>query len=332
MFKFLIAPKFWRERNSKIAKCLSPFSKIFSLYSDFRSSCSHPTKADVPVICVGNAVLGGAGKTPTVEYICNLLKERMIKPHILTSGYGGYLKNVVRVDPAMHSYLQVGDEALLSAAVTTTWVGRNRTNSAKAAVIAGADMLVMDDGFQNNSIHKDLKILVVDSKQAFGNEYVFPAGPLREGVEISLAKSDMVIVIGDKNEELEKRIADVVPSMKICRAKMIPTYPDIETEKIIGFCGIGFPDKFKKTLLDSSYYLLDFIVFSDHHPYTITEVQKLIDAAKKAGATLVTTTKDYIKIPEVFRSYIKVIPIKLKFEDAGFDDEILSLTNQTING
>ena len=238
----------------------------------------------IPVVCVGNVVLGGAGKTPTVELVCNLLREKFQNPHILTAGYGGYLKNVVRVDPKLHSYLQVGDEALLSAVVAPTWIGRNRVNSGKAAVSCGADVLVMDDGFQNNSLEKDLKILVVDSKQAFGNGHLFPAGALRETPVTGIKKSDIVLIIGDK----------------------------------------GYPLKFKKTLLDCGYDLVDFVSFSDHHPYTITEIQKLITGAKSVDATLITTQKDFVKIPAVFKNEISVINIKLVPENDDFRQKILA--------
>lgn len=323
MLRFLFSPKFWSDENSKLVKVLDPISKLYSFVSNVRLNSVVPVKADVPVVCIGNVVLGGAGKTPTVELVCDLLREKFNSPHILTAGYGGYLKNVVRVDPQLHSYLQVGDEALLSAAVAPTWIGKNRVNSGKAAVLSGADVLVMDDGFQNNSIEKDLKILVIDSKQAFGNGHLFPAGPLRESAASGITKSDMVLIIGDKNDELEKQVTAVKSSIPIFRAKMEVSNPvAVENNRVVGFCGLGYPLKFKKTLIDCGYEVVDFVSFSDHHPYTITEIQKLISGAKSVNATLVTTMKDFVKVPAVFKNEMSVITIKLVTEDDGFKNFI----------
>ncbi len=329
MLRFLFSPKFWNDENSKLLKFLDPISKIYSFISNVRLNNVTPEKAQVPVICIGNVVLGGAGKTPTVEFVCDILKERFSAPHILTAGYGGYLRNVVRVDTHLHSYLQVGDEALLSAKVAPTWIGKNRVNSGRAAVFAGADVLVMDDGFQNNSLEKDLKILVVDSKQGFGNGHLFPAGPLREPVKSGVNKSDMILIIGDKNQELEDRIRQISANIPIFNAKMKVVNPvEIENNRVVGFCGLGYPQKFKKTLIDCGYEVIDFIPFSDHHPYTITEIQKLISGAKGVGATLITTMKDYVKIPEVFKKEMSVINIKLTTDDEGFKDKIFEFISK----
>ena len=325
VLRFLRAPKFWDTEDSALVKILDPIAKLFSFISNVRLNSVTPVKADVPVVCVGNVVLGGAGKTPTVELVCNLWRERLHSPHILTVGYGGYLNNVVRVDPKLHSYLQVGDEALLSAVVAPTWIGRNRVNSGKAAVSCGADVLVMDDGFQNNSLEKDLKILVVDSKQAFGNGHLFPAGALRETPVTGIKKSDIVLIIGDKNEKLEDEIKTIKPSIPIFRAKLDIISPvAVENNRVVGFCGLGYPLKFKKTLLDCGYDLVDFVSFSDHHPYTITEIQKLITGAKSVDATLITTQKDFVKIPAVFKNEISVINIKLVPENDDFRQKILA--------
>ena len=318
-------PKFWNTPDSYYTKLLHPVAKIYELISKIKLNSVTPEKAKIPVVCVGNVVIGGAGKTPTVKLVCNILKSQNFTPHILTSGYGGYLKNVVRVDCNKHSYLQVGDEALLSALVSPTWVGKNRLNSANAATLSGADILVMDDGFQNNSIEKNFKILVVDSHQGFGNEHIFPAGPLRENVESGVKKSDIVLIIGQKNENIETKIKGIRPNIPIFYATMdvSNTSDFIAGEKVIGFCGLGFPQKFKKTLEKMELEVIDFIAFSDHHPYTITEIQKLLKAARNLGAKLVTTRKDYIKIPDVFKNDISVIDINLSFTDESFQGIML---------
>ena len=322
--KFLKSPKFWKEKDSKISCALSPIAKLYGFITSVKVNRVTPEKSSVPVVCVGNVVLGGSGKTPTVELVCNILKNNSYIPHILTGGYGGYLKNVVKVDRSMHSYLQVGDEALLSASVAPTWVGKNRIKSAKAAVLSGANILVMDDGFQNNSLDKDFKILVVDSKQGFGNEYLFPAGPLRETVESGIKKSDVVLIVGEKNSDIEHRIKQFNSNIPIFYAKLeVVEQAAVANNRVIGFCGLGYPDKFKKTLVDCGYEVVDFIEFSDHHPYTITEIQKLIKASKAVNATLITTKKDFVKIPDVFKSEVSVVGIKLSLLDSEFETLLL---------
>ncbi|MDR1034410.1 MAG: tetraacyldisaccharide 4'-kinase [Holosporales bacterium] len=312
----LKSPSFWRNGDSVLVKVLSPLSKVYSFISTVRANSILSEKATAPVICVGNVVVGGAGKTTTVQLICDILKEKGHNPHIISSGYGGYLKNVVRVDPTLHSYLQVGDEALLSANVATTWVGKNRLNSARAATLAGADVLVMDDGLQNKSLVQDFKVMVVDSGQQFGNERLFPAGPLRETVESGLKKSDIVLIIGEKNEELMDKIRQIKPNIQICCATTkIVGDRKFSNNNVIGFCGLGYPEKFRKTLNEIGLNIKDFIAFADHHPYTITESQKLIKAAKNAGAMLVTTMKDYVKVPDVFKHEMTVISIKLHLDN-----------------
>jgi tetraacyldisaccharide 4'-kinase len=319
-------PKFWSNKNSRLAKALEPISKVYSFVSNAKINSVTPEKLQVPVICVGNVVLGGAGKTPTVELICDILKANSLNPHILSSGYGGYLKNVVRVDTTLHFYLQVGDESLLLANVAPTWIGKNRVHSGKAAISAGADVLVMDDGLQNNLIEKDFKILVIDSKQGFANEYLLPAGPLRESVSSGVRKSDAVMIIGEKSEEIENKIKSVKPDIPIYHARMeVIDFAKVPNNKVIGFCGLGFPDKFKKTLKECNYDIVDFIAFPDHHSYTITEIQKLINAARNSDATLLTTMKDYVKIPVVFKNDISVVSVKLRLEEDNFKNDILKL-------
>jgi tetraacyldisaccharide 4'-kinase len=323
MFK---APKFWSKKDSSAARLLRPLAKVYSFVTSARVNSVSPEDADVPVVCIGNVVLGGAGKTPAVKLACDILRDEAHVPHVLTSGYGGYLKNVVRIDPSRHSYLQVGDEALLSAMVAPTWVGKNRINAARAAILGGADVLVMDDGLQNNSIRKDLNVLAVDSGQGFGNEEVFPAGPLRETVDSGIRKSDIVLMIGDENRNLEERIRLSKKNIPICHAKMKVTEKlNIEDGRVIGFCGLGYPEKFRKTLIEEGLDVVDFIAFSDHHPYTITEIQKLIKASRNSCTKLITTMKDYVKIPDVFKNEVLVVHIELVTSDDLFSNILREL-------
>jgi tetraacyldisaccharide 4'-kinase len=319
VWKLIGTPKFWERGDSVAARVLEPVSKIYGAISSARYSSVTPESVAIPTICVGNVVVGGAGKTPVAAAICELLKGELRTPHVISSGYGGYIKNVVRVDRGIHTYLQVGDEALLLSASAPTWIGKNKVHACRAAISAGADVIVMDDGLQNNAVVKDLSILVIDSVQGFGNEKLLPAGPLRETVGSGIRKSDVVLIIGERNEAIEDRILSINKGMKIYHAKTEAA--DVATEddaKVIGFCGLGYPSKFRMTLEQAGYNVVDFIAFRDHHAYTITEIQKLITMARRVGARLVTTWKDYVKIPSVFKDDIEAIGVRLKIEENEF--------------
>ena len=302
-----------------MSKCLSPIAELINYISNIKHNSITSKQVSVPVIGIDSAIISGAGKTPVIDLVCEILKQYNYNPHILISSHIGYVDNVVQVDPNLHSYLQVGDESLLSARVVPTWVGKNRIKASNAAISAGADVLVIDDWLKNNYLIKDYRILVIDSEQMFGNECLFPAGPLMHKIEISVKLSDAVIIIGNYNETLENNIKKIKDNIQIFRARMETVdRMQVENNRIIAFCGLGYPNKFMNTLQECDYKILDFLKFSDHHPYTITEIQKLVNIAKNNNATLVTTTKDYVKIPDIFKEEIKIIPIKLKLENDEF--------------
>lgn len=312
-------PKFWNSNQSILSKCINPLARLINYILTIKNNSVTSEKASVPVVGIDSVVISGAGKTPAIDLVCDLLKQLQYNPHILTSSHSGYIKNVVQVDPNLHSYLQVGDESLLSAKVVPTWVGKNRINASKAAISDGANILIIDDWLKNKYLNNNIKILVIDSQQMFGNRYLFPAGLLMYEIKTSINLADLILIIGEYNETLENEIKNIKDNIPIFRAKMEAIKKvQIENNKVIAFCGLGYPNKFRNTLQECDYNVIDFLMFSDHHPYTITEVQKLINIAKENNATLLTTTKDYVKIPEQFKSDIKTIEIKLTLENDEF--------------
>ncbi|MDR1488538.1 MAG: tetraacyldisaccharide 4'-kinase [Holosporales bacterium] len=326
-------PKFWySSEDSYISKLLMPFSKIYELSNSLKLNNAITKKINKPVICIGSILHGGAGKTPVVKFVAELLNRKKYNPHILASGKAGYIRNVMRVDSSKHSYLQVGDEPILSSEVCPTWIGKDRVKSAEAAILAGADIIIVDSGFLDNSLEKDLQILVIDSTQKFGNQHIFPAGPLIESINSGIQKADAILIIGVQNSALEEKIYTLKNNVPVFYAKMDPdsSVNVKKGDKVIAFCGLGYPEKFKKTLEKMELSILDFIAFADHHPYTFTEVQKLIRVSKNSHTKLVTTRKDYIKIPEIFRNEINVIDIKLSFTGKAFSDIILKAAATTI--
>src|SRR5947209_10030666 len=191
------APEFWHEPPGLAANLLAPVGAAWDLAARLRRAVARPYRAPVPVLCVGNLVAGGSGKTPIVLSLAGMLREAGIAVHIVTRGYGGDLAGPVRVDPDRHDAIAVGDEALLLAASAPCWVARDRAAGSAAAAEAGAAIILLDDGFQNPSVAKDLSLVVVDSEYGFGNGRVMPAGPLREPVAPGLARTDAILLIGD---------------------------------------------------------------------------------------------------------------------------------------
>lgn len=302
---FFLAPKFWQQ-NTIISRALQPFAWGYEYISVWNGKRTKAQKVSVPVICVGNLVMGGAGKTPTVLALVDVLKSMGHEPHILSRGYGAVIKDSIRVDPQLHSYLHVGDEALLLAEKAPTWAGQDRVLSAKLAISHGATVIIMDDGLQNNSLHKDISIMVVDTLQGFGNGKVFPAGPLRESPRRGLRKTKMTIAIGDG--ALPKSIPDAT------RAH-IRALDEVTPRHVIAFAGLGYPEKFNRTLQQYGFEVKRFIPFPDHHPYTIPEMERLIKMAARRKIDLITTAKDYLRIPERFKKKIFSFNVKLEFDE-----------------
>jgi len=306
-------PQFWNHTFG-ISQALRPFSWLYHRASSWRESRVTPVKVDIPVICVGNIVMGGAGKTPTVMALVEILRSIGHNPHVLSRGYGGYFKDSILVDPSQHSYLQVGDEPLLLAKLVPTWIGSDRIASARAAMNAGASIVVMDDGIQNPSLFKDFSFVVIDALQGFGNQLVFPAGPLREPIQKGLKRAQAVIVIGKGNPFKLKFKAQYGARLVCEKPKTL--------EPVVAFAGIGYPEKFRHSLEHNNYVVREFIAFADHHPYTITDIQRLVKIAEHHESKLMTTAKDLLRVPPAYRDQVDILPVNLQFDNS---DDIKNL-------
>ncbi len=271
------------------------------------------------MICVGNVSLGGAGKTPTCLALYDVVSEVYpeASSHFITRGYKGSLKGPVLVKEN-HTSLDVGDEALLLDQKAPTWVARFRKSGGKKAEKSGATHLIMDDGLQNPSLFKDLSLIVVDGFFGFGNQHIFPMGPLRENLKESLEGAEGLILIGNDIYGVQELVSRLAPRLPIIKAHF---EVDQKIQKVfykksvIGFAGIGFPDKFYKTLQDINANILDFISFPDHYKYPAYVLRDLVLKAQKSGAVLVTTEKDYVRLPDSFQKSVSVVPITLVFDD-----------------
>ena len=324
----MMAPAHWTSRSAPQAWLLLPISWLYRLLMLLRLSAVNPVALGVPVLCVGNNTVGGAGKTPTAIALCHLLIAMGKHPHVISRGYkGNYTSPVVRVDPDTHTAAEVGDEPLLIARHAPCWVAKRRLNAAHAAIAAGAYIIVMDDGLQNPSIVKDFTILVVDGSYGFGNRFMMPAGPCREPVRISMKKADAVLIMG---EETNAAIRCNVPShVPIFTGRLIPDSSlSLKDKQVYAFAGIAHPDKFFATLAQMGATMVHTAYFADHHHFSTAELQRLAQEASEQQAQLVTTEKDFVRLPETFRKQVIAVPVLLDLDHKDAFNSLLQ--NQVI--
>ena len=307
-------PAFWTD-TGPASTCLLPAAWIYGLAGQLRQRLVKPMVPAGPVICVGNAVAGGAGKTPVSLSIAALLRQRGLHPAFLSRGYGGHRKGPVKVDTARHAAADVGDEALLLARQAPTIVAVDRRAGAAKAFAAGADVVVMDDGFQNPSLAKTLSLLVVDGTYGFGNGRLLPAGPLREPVAAALGRADAMVIVGEDKGNLHRRVPPQMPVLE-ARLEPAPGAGQFRYKRVIAFAGIGHPDKFFRTLETLNCEILERHAYPDHHNYDSDELMRLVEAADRAGAMLVTTAKDHVRLAEEARPMVSVLEITAAWNNA----------------
>lgn len=312
-------PWFWRERSlaaRAAAGLLAPAAALYDAGQRLRAARARPAKPPLPVFCVGAATLGGVGKTPFALLLAETLKELGERPHFLTRGYGGGLAGPLQVDSSVHDASDVGDEALLLARAAPVWVARMRPKGAVEAARAGASVIVMDDGFQNPSLEKTLSFLIVDATDPAGNGRVFPAGPLREPLARAAARADAIVIAG---AQTEARLAVACGDSKpLFRVRLEPR-GGLAPQRALAFCGVGRPQRFFALLEAQGFELAARRPFPDHHPFTKTQIEALRREAKRLGAALVTTEKDFVRLPPAWRKDIAVLPVAMRIDDpAGF--------------
>lgn len=323
------APEFWEGNGSGLMPWL--LSPIASLYgaATARRMARPGWQAPVPVICCGNATAGGAGKTTVALDLGQRLANRGVAVHFLLRGYGGRLKGPVRVDPAQHDSQAVGDEALLLAADRPAWISADRGAGARAAVAAGAQTILMDDGLQNPTLEKDLSLLIVDGNFGFGNNRIIPAGPLRESVAAAAARCRAAVIIG---EDETNAAALLPPRLPVLRAHLRPG-PEAEIlagQPVHAFCGIANPKKFFATLAEAGAVLAGRTAFADHYPFDAGDMRALLAEAESLRAIPVTTRKDFVRIPPAFRSRVTVLTVRLEWEDTAAIEALLDPLAQRV--
>jgi tetraacyldisaccharide 4'-kinase len=307
---------------------LKPLSWIWALATARRIASATPLDPGVPVICVGNLTVGGTGKTPVVRALLARLKDRGVEAHGLSRGYGGSLAGPIQVDPERHSASEVGDEPLMLARETPMWISRDRADGATAAALSGAEAVVMDDGHQNPSVRKALSVVVVDGETRdgewpFGDGSVFPAGPLREPLAAGLARADAVIVLMPPGlDRPEPDLLALMGSTPVLVAHLEAAAPPPPGPQV-GFAGVGKPWKVERALQAAGCDLRDFAPFPDHFPYDEAVLTRLSERAAQFGAGLVTTEKDWARLPAGWRTRITPWPVVARFEDEAALDAML---------
>jgi tetraacyldisaccharide 4'-kinase len=291
-------PAFWYRPSSWMSRLLMPLGAIYGLVAGHRLR-REGFDAGIPVICVGNYHVGGAGKTPAVLALSRVLRDLNETPIVLSRGYGGQLRGPIRVDSERHLAADVGDEPLMLARKVPVVVARDRIAGVALARSQGASVILMDDGFQNPAIAKDASLIVIDASRGLGNGRVFPAGPLRAPLSPQLALTDALIVVGDGTAAAAVADAVAAQGKPVLSAQIRADAGSVAAlagKPVLAFAGIGDPDRFFRTLRANGIEVARQRAFADHHPFSQGEIEALIAEAKRDGLTPVTTEKDLARL------------------------------------
>ncbi len=319
-----LTPREWyrRERRSPGAArlALMAASRLWAWATARRIARGRPIDPGVPVICVGNLTVGGTGKTPVVRALVAMLAAKGRHPAILSRGHGGRARGPLRVNPGQDGAAEVGDEALMMSADAPVWIARDRAAGAFAAVAAGAEVIVMDDGHQNPMLAKTLSLIAVDGETRddewpFGDGAVFPAGPMREPFAVGLARADAVILLLPADlPAADPELLALFGDLPVLIARLAPTAPP-PTGPQVGFAGIGKPWKMERALKAAGCDLVDFAPLPDHKPIGEAALKFLADRAASLGAGLVTSEKDWVRLSPAWRARVVAWPVQAVFED-----------------
>lgn len=326
------APPFWWKKNSWQGYALSPISYLYGRVAAKRMDMSASAEVNVPVICVGNFIVGGAGKTPTVHMIAKYARQKGFEVGILSRGHGGAITSPTVV-VEKHKARDVGDEALLHAEISTTVIASNRAAGAALLIEKGCTLIIMDDGFQNPSLHKDFCLVLVDAKRGLGNGFTMPGGPMRVPFKHQLIYTDAVLVTGsgDAAEYAIRRAARAGKPIFHSETKAIGL-TKFKGQKALAYAGIADPSKFFDTLESIGVEVVDKQPFGDHHVFLEEECADLIDRARTQDLQLFTTQKDAARLngtgeaQDKLLELSKVLEINLQPEDPAMLKRIFEIT------
>ncbi|TRL39277.1 tetraacyldisaccharide 4'-kinase [Rhizobium straminoryzae] len=316
------APSFWWQRSGWQAFGLWPLSRLYGQIAGRRMARKVRPSVSVPVFCVGNFTVGGAGKTPTAIAIARAARARGLTPGFLSRGYGGHLRQTVLVDPARHGADAVGDEPLLLAREAMTVVSRRRLDGAKRLVAEGCDLIIMDDGFQSAQLVLDFALVVIDARRGIGNGHLVPAGPVRAPLSEQLRQMSALLKVGE-GEGADPVVRLAARAAKPLRVASLVPRPDaaIAGQRVLAFAGIADPAKFYRTVAAIGGTVAAQRSFPDHHPFTEAELLDLIGAAERDSLVPVTTTKDAARLAgrkgaaERLLALARVVEVDMVFDD-----------------
>jgi len=312
-------PAFWYRPRSPKSLLLSPLGALYGAITAHRMA-RKGFDAGIPVLCVGNYHVGGAGKTPTVLALTKLLRELGETPVVLSRGYGGRLHGPVMVDRERHTASDVGDEPLMMARDVPVAVARDRLDGVALAKSRGATVILMDDGFQNPKLLKDASLIVIDGERGLGNGKVFPAGPLRAPLRAQLARTDALVLIGDGHAADQVATKMSARNKPVLRAHLKPDAASLAQlfgKRVLAFAGIGDPERFFRTLRACGIEVISTRPFADHHVFSQAEIAALAADAQREQLTLVTTEKDLARLRgrEDVQNCIVPFAVQLEFDE-----------------
>jgi len=311
-------PHFWRNYDPRSRDAapmtrllLTPLSLAYSWAGKRRIERATPVDVGLPVICVGNLTLGGAGKTPVTAAVRQRLVARGVRAASLSRGYGGSREGPLKVDAVVHAVAEVGDEPVMLAALGEAWRAKDRVAGAKAMKAAGVQVVVMDDGHQNPAVKKTLSLVVIDAMEPFGNGHVFPKGPLREPVARGLARADAVVLMGEGEPPEELKGAN----KPVLRARLAPL-AKLAAGRYVAFAGIGRPERFFDGLQGmEGVELVEAVPYPDHHAFTASDLDYLKKVSSERDARLITTDKDHVRLSAEMKAIVMRASVEARFED-----------------
>ena len=313
------APEFWYKKpiNKVIYQVLHPLSRVYTFFAKRNYNKEYKYKSSQAyVVAIGGITVGGSGKTPVVASMCKVLKTVNRKAAILSRGFGRNSHETLKVDNKNHTFRDVGDEPLLLSEHADVFVGADRMKSAKMAEESGHNLLILDDGLTQRDLQPNAKIIVVDSTQGFGNGEMLPLGPNR--LNFDMIKDDIngvVIIKAHENENIDELTAQIPKEIPLVIGYLEEDFSDVpENGKLVAFCGIGYPKKFFNSV-KRKFNFVEKIEFPDHHPFSDEDIVDLLDEARLHDARLVTTEKDFVRIPRRFHNFISVVRIKVVWKD-----------------
>ena len=305
-------PEFWNNKGI-VSTVLLPLAAVWATATYLRDRLAKQVSAALPVICIGNLSAGGTGKTPLVSLLYDRLIEAGMHPVILSRGYGGSQKGPLWVDGTIHTAADCGDEPLMLAEGRDVIIGRDRVVAAQAISNRGIhDIILMDDGLQHPYVKKDMTIGVFDGSVGIGNGRLLPAGPMRVGFENGLASLDIVFINGDDEHELTAAIDGRVPIMTGTVVADQTIIADLGETPLLAFAGIARPQRFFRTIEKFGGVIVQSLAFADHHLYTQSDLTRLQEDSIRLGASLITTQKDWVRLPAEWRERISFMPITMQ--------------------